>query len=86
MKTRMVTDFVTGSRRGYIHAAERGKESQMYTLPKSSERLRGNAKKLVEKFLDAGCTHYTIKKYQGTERGYSNNYYYLVYTGYIKED
>lgn len=83
---RKVTEFVTGSKRGYIYVALRGKESPMYVLPRNSEGMRGNAKKFVEKFIAAGCTHYTIKRYQGTKRGYSNNYYYNVYTGYLKED
>lgn len=75
--------FVTGSRRGYVRVAYRGKESQIMAIPSSLKGLRGNERKALVYFQSRGATHYTIASHQGVPtKGYSNQYCFDVYTGY----
>lgn len=78
-----ITEYVTGSCRGYIHVADRGEGTEFYRVPETVNGLRGNVRWAMRKFIDRGCTHYTVSYYQGVPgKGYSNQYYYVVYTGY----
>lgn len=79
-----ICEFVTGSQRGYIAVARRGVESELFVVPDQLDGLRGNARKAMRYFIDRGATHYTIAWHQGVPyKGYSNQYCYAVYTGYI---
>lgn len=82
-KLTWVAEFRTGSRRGYIPAAERGIPGDLIPLSADLTGLRGNLRQATEKFLNAGATHYTVTWFQGVPyRGYSSKYCYMVYTGY----
>lgn len=75
--------FVTGSRRGYVRVAERGKETPLMVIPTSLKGLRGNMRKALEYFQSKGATHYTIASYPGVpSKGYSNQYCFDVYRAY----
>lgn len=78
-----ICEFVTGSRRGYIHVACRGVESDFYPVPDTLTGLRGNERKAMLYFQATGATCYTVASYQGVPfKGYSNQFCYTVYTGY----
>ncbi len=78
-----ISKYTTGSYRGYVPAARRGRESEMKPVPRALDGLRGNERKAMERFIIDGATHYTTSSYQGVPgRGYSNQYAYTVYTGY----
>lgn len=82
-----VAEWTTGSRWGYIHAADRGVESAPIPLPDTLHGLRGNKRWALEEFRRRGCTHYTVAWYQGVPgKGYSNQYCYAVYYGYRAAD
>ena len=82
---KVVCEFVTGSRRGYIRVAGRGVESDFYPVPDTLTGLRGNERKAMAYLQAKGAAHYTIASYQGVPlKGYSNQYCYDVYTGYKK--
>ena len=81
-----VTTYTTGSRRGYIHVADRGAETAQHPIPSTMTGLRGNYRRAMDALRRAGCTHYTIVSYQGVPcKGYSNQYCYDVYTGYADQ-
>lgn len=83
MKT--VRTFITGSQRGYIHAADRGMESELHPIPSDLHGLRGNYRWAMESFIRAGATHYAVAWYQGVPyKGYSNQFCYAVYTAYVQ--
>lgn len=73
--------FVTGLRRGYIRIDER-KESEFMPIPSTIKGIRGNLRWALEKFIAAGCTHYTVENRQDPD---SSHYCFTVYRGY-KED
>ena len=75
--------FVTGSRRGYVRVAYRGKETHMMPIPSTLKGLRGNHRRALQYFISRGATHYTIASYQGVPtKGYSNQYCFDIYTAY----
>lgn len=70
---KVICEFVTGSRRGYIRVATRGVESDFYPVPHTLTGLRGNERKAMAYFQKRGATDYTIANYQGVPyKGYSN--------------
>lgn len=81
-----VGEWVTGSRRGYIHVANQGVESKPERIPESLYGLRGNHRWALESLSRRGATHYTVAWFQGVPyKGYSNKFQYAVYTGYKEE-
>ena len=70
--------FVTGLRRGYILVSER-KESKRTPIPEDLRGIRGNRRKALEKFKEAGCTLYS---YQDLQFPGSTRYCYTIYRGY----
>ena len=80
-------EYITGSRRGYIPVANRGKQSGRHPVPDSLKGLRGNYRKAMAYMMEHGASYYTIAYYQGVPyKGYSNQYYYTVYTGYTDKE
>lgn len=70
--------FVGGLKRGYIRMAERS-ESPKFPIPASLTGIRGNLRKALREFADAGCKYYTIENRQFEK---STLYYFTVYRGY----
>lgn len=70
--------FVTGLRRGSIHVADR-KESDFIVIPATLKGIRGNLRCALEKFIQQGCTHYTVEHRQYPD---STSYCFTVYRGY----
>lgn len=82
-----VGEWVTGSRRGYIHVANQGVESKPERIPESLCGLRGNHRWALKSLSRRGATHYTVRWHQGVPfKGYSNQFCYAVYTGYKEEN
>lgn len=83
---REICSFRTGSQRGYIHVVNRGVEGDFRPVPDTLEGLRGNERKAMAYFGRMGATHYTTAWFQGVpDKGYSNQYCYCVYSGYIAD-
>lgn len=75
--------WVTGSRRGYVHVADRGVESELTPIPATLKGLTGNRRWAMACLRDAGSTHYTVAHYQGVPgKGYSNQFCHTVFNGY----
>ena len=82
-----ISQYVTGSKRGYIHVADREKESEIKPIPETLDGLRGNVLRAMRRLAEAGATHYTVAWDQGVPgKGYSNQYCYATYTGYRAEE
>lgn len=81
-----ICDYRTGSRRGYISVVNRGAECDLRPVPDTLEGLRGNERKAMTYFQSMGATHYTCAWFQGVpDKGYSNQFCYCVYYGYIAD-
>ena len=77
-KYTIITAFVTGLRRGYIRVKERG-ERDYIAIPATLRGKRGNLHAALEKFVQQGCTHYTVEQHQLED---STKYCFTIYRGY----